>query len=101
MIYQLTVPAVAEDVEEIRILEWHGAPGQAFAAGDLIVEFETHKALVEVRAGQPGVLRLLMADEGEWSAIGGAIALFSDDAGEALPDDTDGVATLVVDFLVD
>ena len=56
MIYKISVPAVA-DVEEIRVLEWHGEPGHRFDSGDLVVELETHKAIVEVRAGQPGVLR--------------------------------------------
>jgi pyruvate/2-oxoglutarate dehydrogenase complex dihydrolipoamide acyltransferase (E2) component len=101
MIYQLSVPAVAEDVEDIRILEWHGEPGQAFASGDLIVEFETHKALVEVRAGQAGVMRRVLAQSGEWSAIGGVIALFSDDESETLPQTPEGAAELAVEFLVD
>lgn len=61
MIYLLAVPGPIEDVEEVRVLEWHGEPGHAFAAGDLIVELETHKALVEVRAGQPGVMRRIRA----------------------------------------
>ena len=38
------------------MLEWHGPEGHAFAPGELVVELETHKALVEVRAGHAGVL---------------------------------------------
>ena len=38
MIYQLAVPGPIEDVEEVRVLEWHGAAGSAFAIGELIVE---------------------------------------------------------------
>ena len=84
MIYQLSVPAAVPGVEEIRILEWHGAPGHAFNVGDLIVELETHKAIVEVRAAQAGILREIRAELGDWKAIGLVLATFSDAADEPL-----------------
>ena len=31
MIYQLVVPGPIEDVEELRVLQWHGEIGTAFA----------------------------------------------------------------------
>lgn len=85
MIYQLSVPPAVPGVEEIRILEWQGTPGTQFEAGDLIVELETHKAVVEVRAGQSGILRQLLAEPGDWRAIGLVLALFSDLPDEAIP----------------
>ncbi len=97
MIYQLTVPAAVPGVDEIRILEWHGTPGTAFAAGDLVVELETHKAVVEVRAGQAGILREIKAEPGDWRGIGVGLAVFSDQPDEA----TDGeAADLTVEFEV-
>lgn len=99
MIYQLSVPAAVPGVEEIRILEWHGEPGSVFAASDLIVELETHKAIVEVRAGQTGILRTILAQPGDWKAIGLRLALFSDEAGEELPASDDAEASdLLVEF---
>ncbi|MCE2574219.1 lipoyl domain-containing protein [Komagataeibacter sp. FNDCR2] len=100
MIYQLSVPAAVPGVEEIRILEWHGEPGTAFETGDLIVELETHKAVVEVRAGQPGVLRVIDAQPGDWLGIGLRLALFTDTADEALPEGRAPVADIPVDFAV-
>jgi pyruvate/2-oxoglutarate dehydrogenase complex dihydrolipoamide acyltransferase (E2) component len=97
MIYQISVPAVA-DVEEIRVLEWHGALGHRFNKGDLVVELETHKAIVEVRAGQPGVLRKILSESGNWQGIGLPLALLSDDESEALPDGDRASADLPVDF---
>lgn len=97
MIYQLSVPAAVPGVNEIRILEWHGSPGTAFETGDLLVELETHKAVVEVRAGQPGILRQLRAEPGDWREIGLVLALFSDLADEVIPAD-DSAADLVVEF---
>jgi pyruvate/2-oxoglutarate dehydrogenase complex dihydrolipoamide acyltransferase (E2) component len=101
MIYQVAVPDVGEDVEEIRVLEWHGGPGDRFDSGALIVELETHKALVEMRAAQDGVLRQILAPEGEWARIGVPIAVFSDEPDEALPDQADAGAAMRVEFVVD
>jgi pyruvate/2-oxoglutarate dehydrogenase complex dihydrolipoamide acyltransferase (E2) component len=100
MIYTLAVPGPIEDVEEVRVLEWHGAPGRAFAAGELVVELETHKALVEVRAGQPGVLRQILCEEGDWRTVGAPLALLSDGPEEGLPASVEGLAELAVDFEV-
>jgi pyruvate/2-oxoglutarate dehydrogenase complex dihydrolipoamide acyltransferase (E2) component len=101
MIYKITVPKVAEDVEEIRILEWHGEPDHQFVAGDLVVEMETHKALVEIRAGQSGILRQILAPAGEWAQLGIPIAFFSDKADEELGTEQDSKAELAIDFVVD
>jgi pyruvate/2-oxoglutarate dehydrogenase complex dihydrolipoamide acyltransferase (E2) component len=99
MIYQISVPAVA-DVEEIRVLEWHGEVGHQFNDGDLIVELETHKAIVEVRAGQAGVLRKILSEAGKWQGIGLPLALLSDEDNEALPDGTQTITDLAVDFAI-
>ena len=100
MIYQLSVPAAVPGVEEIRILEWHGEPGTVIAVGDLIVELETHKAIVEIRAGQAGVLRQILAQAGDWRTIGLPLALFSSEADEVLPSDPSGASALPVEFEV-
>ena len=98
MIYHLTVPQAVPGVEEIRVLEWHGQPGTTFQPGDLIVELETHKAVVEARAGQRGVLREIKAGQGDWRAIGLTLALFSDKADEALPLDEASAPDLSIEF---
>jgi pyruvate/2-oxoglutarate dehydrogenase complex dihydrolipoamide acyltransferase (E2) component len=99
MIYKIVVPSVAEDVEEIRILEWHGTPGHKFASGDLIVEMETHKALVEIRAGQAGILRNVLVADGDWAKLGVPIALFSDTPDEAMGEEAG--TDLAIEFVVD
>jgi pyruvate/2-oxoglutarate dehydrogenase complex dihydrolipoamide acyltransferase (E2) component len=101
MIYKISVPSVGEDVEEIRMLEWHGAPGHRFEAGDLIVEMETHKALVEMRAGQAGVLRRILYAAGDWARLGAPIALFSELEDDDLGPDPETAADLAVDFVID
>jgi len=98
MIYKLVVPGPIEDVEEVRVLEWRGAAGQRLAPGDLIVELETHKAVVEVRAGRPGVLRRILCEPGEWQTVGAPLALLSDAAGEPLPATAEALESWPVDF---
>lgn len=100
MIYQLSVPAAVPGVEEIRVLEWHGEPGARFASGDLIVELETHKAVVEVRAGQTGVLRHVRAEPGDWVSLKNILAVFSDTADEPVSGEGDALTDLTVEFEV-
>lgn len=89
MIYRLAIPTSFEDNEAVRVLEWHGQAGTRFAAGELIVEVETHKALVEIRGEKGGVLRQVLYGEGEWCPLGGVLAVLSDDADEPLGGDGD------------
>jgi pyruvate/2-oxoglutarate dehydrogenase complex dihydrolipoamide acyltransferase (E2) component len=100
MIYQLTVPAAVPGVDEIRILEWHKEPGATIESGDLVVELETHKAVIEVRAAQAGVMRQLLAQSGDWRTIGLPVALFSTTADEELPSDVAAAAPMLVEFEV-
>ena len=100
MLYQLAVPGPIEDVEELRVLEWHGAPGDSFAAGDLVVELETHKAVVEVRAARPGILRAILAPPGDWQQLGNPLAIVSDEPDEPLPSGAGDLAPLLVEFEV-
>lgn len=97
MIYRLTVPSTLEDVTSVRVLEWHGGRGAVVTPGMLLVELETHKALIEVRAEQPGLLRRIDCAEGEWCPLGGALALLSDGADEPLDE---VAAELPADFRI-
>jgi pyruvate/2-oxoglutarate dehydrogenase complex dihydrolipoamide acyltransferase (E2) component len=98
MIRKLAVPGPIEDVEELRVLMWHGGEGTAFSKGDLIVELETHKAIVEVRAGGPGVLRKILCAEGGWEKAGRALALVGDDPADPLPGSTDALEACPAEF---
>jgi len=103
MIFRLVVPGPIEDVREIRVLEWHRGPDEPFTAGELIVELETSKAVVEVRAGQAGIIRRIFCQDGEWQNIGGVLALVSDAANEPLAESAEvpgGAAPMLADFEV-
>ena len=95
MIYKLTVQPV-EDIEEVRVLQWHRAEGEAVAVDQLLVELETSKAIVEIRSKKACVLRKIETKAGEWSSCGPAIAWFSDGIDEVLTLDSE--VELVADY---
>jgi pyruvate/2-oxoglutarate dehydrogenase complex dihydrolipoamide acyltransferase (E2) component len=101
VLYRLATPGVGDEVVEIRVLQWHGDVGAAFAAGELIVELETHKALIEVRAGQAGILRRIFAADGAWIQVGQSFAVFSDAPDEPVGDDPAAEAAFLANFVVD
>lgn len=98
MIYRLVVPGPIEDVEEVRVLEWHRTEGQSIETDQLLVELETHKAVVEVRPLRPACLRRVFCNAGSWLKIGGSLALLSDTADEPLPAGNGDLAILPVGF---
>ncbi len=101
MIYRLVVPGPIEDVEEIRVLEWHRREGTFADAQSLLVELETHKSVVEVRPTRGVVLRRILCSEGAWQAIGQVLALLTDAPDEPLPEAIDAAwPTLDVEFAV-
>ena len=82
----MTIHAV-EDIEEVRVLEWHKAEGDAVATGELVVELETSKAIVEIRSRRDAFLRKISATAGAWAKVGDTIAVFADGAQEELTGD--------------
>ena len=86
MIKKLVIPKELGDSIEVRLLDWLKAEGDAVAAGDALIEFETDKAIVLVTASQAGILRRILVGAGDWMKPGDAVALLSDSAEEALPE---------------
>ncbi len=88
MLYRLIIPGTLEDCREVRLLEWHGAAGALLQPGNLILELETHKAVIEVRADQNGYLRQRLSKEGDWRPLQATLAILSDGPDEPIPADT-------------
>ncbi|HEY1695316.1 MAG TPA: lipoyl domain-containing protein [Polyangiaceae bacterium] len=88
---RLTLGRTSEPADELRVLEWHLEVGDEFAKNDLLVELETSKSLVEVRAPIDGFLRARLVEAGAWVSLGAVLAIVSqgndDDAddGSLLP----------------
>ena len=70
MTIDITVPALGESVTEATVMRWHKAPGDAVATDETLVELETDKIAVEVKAETAGTLAEIAAAEGADVEVG-------------------------------
>ena len=92
MILKLIVPRVPNGPDKVRVLQWHRREGETVTAGDLLVELETDKVIVEARAKQTGTLRRIFCSDHQWHQLGTPLAWLSDDPTETLPPDSASMA---------
>jgi len=79
----IKVPELGESVAEATVGAWSVAEGDAVKKDDILVELETDKVSIEVRAEEDGVLSKIIAAEGETVEIGAKLAVIGDGAAEA------------------
>jgi pyruvate dehydrogenase E2 component (dihydrolipoamide acetyltransferase) len=70
----LLMPKLGLTMTEGTVVRWLAAPGQRFAAGDVIVIIETDKIANEIEAPAAGELVALLSTEGEVASVGTPIA---------------------------
>ncbi|MFK0241350.1 dihydrolipoamide acetyltransferase family protein [Microbacterium sp. NPDC090281] len=81
----ILMPRLSDTMTEGAIAAWHKKPGDVVAPGDLLLEVETDKALMEQEAYDAGVLAEILVPEGENVAIGTPIARLDDGSGTPAP----------------
>jgi pyruvate/2-oxoglutarate dehydrogenase complex dihydrolipoamide acyltransferase (E2) component len=69
------------------------------AQGTLLVELESFKAVIEIRAAQDAFLRKILVSEGESQALGKPIAVFSDTLDEPMPRSFATLQEMSVEYL--
>ncbi len=72
---EITMPRLSDTMEEGTVATWHKHPGDHVRAGDVLVEIETDKAVMEYEAYDSGVLSEILVAEGQTVPIGAPIAL--------------------------
>ncbi len=72
---EITMPRLSDTMEEGTIATWHKHPGDHVRVGDILVEIETDKAVMEYEAYDNGVLSEILVSEGQTVPIGAPIAL--------------------------
>jgi pyruvate dehydrogenase E2 component (dihydrolipoamide acetyltransferase) len=82
----VVMPKMGDTMEEGKILRWLKQEGDTVQKGDALAEIETEKVNIEAEAFFAGVLRKIVAQEGDTVAVGAPIALIGK-ADEALPDE--------------
>lgn len=82
-IVPLPLPRLGETMEEGRIISWLKQPGEAFKRGDILLEVETDKTVVEVPALQDGVMVEHLAATAEKVPVDAPIARIEIAGGKA------------------
>ena len=89
MATSIVMPQLGYDMREGTVVRWIKQEGDEVVANEVIAEIETDKAVVEFKPTTGGVLRRIVASEGEAVPVGELIAVIGD-ADEALPDELAG-----------
>ena len=76
---QIVVPQMGESISEATVSSWLKSKGDAVAEGDILVELETDKVMVEVPAAEAGVLQEIRKGEGESVTVGDILGLIETD----------------------
>ena len=83
---KVLVPLLGEGVEEVSIVTWLKAEGDAVEEYEGLFEVETDKVVTEIGSPATGVvLKILEKEEGKSVSVGTLLAWIGD-AGEAIPD---------------
>ncbi len=65
MLTEIKVPTFAESVSEATLMAWQKQPGDTVKQGELLIELETDKVVLEVTAPDDGVLKEIRHGEGD------------------------------------
>lgn len=79
MTTNVNLPKTGMGIEEGTVVRWHKREGDRVAAGELIVEVENAKAMQEIEAPVSGVLKKILAPEGETVEVNSDLALIDED----------------------
>ncbi|KAI9457738.1 pyruvate dehydrogenase [Russula earlei] len=87
---KMTMPAMSPTMTEGGISAWKKAEGEPFSSGDVLLEIETDKAVIDVEAQEDGLLAKIVAPDGSKNvSVGSTIAILAEEG-----DDLSGAAEL-------
>jgi pyruvate/2-oxoglutarate dehydrogenase complex dihydrolipoamide acyltransferase (E2) component len=78
MTVEVKMPDFGGDAKEGTIVAWHKQPGEAVAAGELLVEVMTDKVNIEIESPAAGTLAEILRHPDEVVPVGEAIAQIND-----------------------
>lgn len=92
MAVSVVMPALEMAQESGKVVRWLKNEGEQVARGDMLIEIETDKAVVEIEALADGMLAGVVAQEGDVIPVGQTIAWLLQ-AGESVPATEQAVQT--------
>src|SRR6476659_1619016 len=90
MATRVVMPKLTDTMEEGVVVSWKKQEGEPVAAGDVLAEIETDKAVMDLEAFGSGTLRKILAEPGQTVKSGALIAVVAEpdeDIGPALKTD--------------
>lgn len=76
-IMEIIIPNQGLTITEIVIAKWHKKAGDNVEKGEILLDFESDKADIELPSPSNGLLSKIVAAEGETVAIGGVVAIIT------------------------
>ncbi len=74
MLTKITMPSGGTNTDQLLVVSWKKQEGDAVKRGDILLEVETDKAVLEVESFAKGTLLKRMLEEGNYGAVGDVIA---------------------------
>ena len=78
MASRVVMPKLTDTMEEGVLLAWKKHEGDAVHAGEVLAEIETDKAVMDLEAFAPGILRKILVQDGETVQSGTLIAVIAE-----------------------
>jgi len=91
MAVEIKIPIPDQTTEEVRIVAWKKAVGDPVNKGEVILEIETDKAVMEVESAGEGVVLQQLVEVDDMVAVGKVVGLIGA-AGEEVPDSQETIA---------
>jgi len=86
MVIEIIMPKLGQTMEKGKILRWLKKEGERVEKGETILEVETDKAVLEVEARGSGILKKILAQEGEVVPVAKVIGYIAEE-GEKIPEE--------------
>jgi pyruvate dehydrogenase E2 component (dihydrolipoyllysine-residue acetyltransferase) len=74
MLSKITMPSGGTNTDQLLVVSWKKNAGDAVKRGDILLEVETDKALLEVESFAQGTLLKRLVEEGSYGTVGDVIA---------------------------
>ncbi|MEM1582629.1 MAG: dihydrolipoamide acetyltransferase family protein [Candidatus Bathyarchaeia archaeon] len=87
MVVEIIMPKLGQTMEKGKILRWLKKEGERVERGETLLEVETDKAVLEVEARGSGILKKILAQEGEVVPVAKIIGYIAEE-GEKIPEET-------------
>ena len=78
MLAKITMPSGGTNTDQLRVVSWKKQEGDTVKRGDILLEVETDKAVLEVESFAKGTLLKRLVEEGNLAPVGDVIAYIGD-----------------------